>query len=171
MSQKYFPDANTFLAGWHIYYPPKVFARLWQELEKKTEEIAILQPIMKEIEPKSSNYGKLSDTKKEEHYPIRRWIEKTGFSIKQIGSEVEALSIELEKEYQIHEQSKGANQTDILLISYAKFHQGTVVTYEAKQPNRPGKKENYKIPLICKEQGVECLTFIEMITKLNIQIK
>ena len=65
---------------------------------------------------------------------------------------------------------KGANQNDITLIAYAKVKEKTVVTFEEEQPQKPGKKKNYKIPLICNEQGVECIKFVTMLDRLGIRI-
>jgi len=56
------------------------------------------------------------------------------------------------------------------LIAYAKKMKKIVVTFEAKQEQKPDKKNKYKIPLICKEQNVECITFMEMIRRLGIRI-
>lgn len=169
----YCPDANTFITAWNVLYPPKIkfMQPLWKEIANRKKDIFIIEPIMKEIEPITSEYKKLSDEQKGNLYPLRRWIEKNEIPIIKIIDDINQISLELERDYQIHEQSKGANKIDILLIAFAKYHNYTVVTYEAKQPNIPGKKENYKIPLICEEQNVKCITFIEMIDELNISIK
>ena len=56
------------------------------------------------------------------------------------------------------------------LIAYAKIMDKTVVTFEGEQPQKPGKKSNYKIPLICREQNVECIDFIKMLQCLDIRV-
>ena len=58
----------------------------------------------------------------------------------------------------------------IALIAYAKYESKTVVTLEAKQLQKPEKKCNYKIPLVCDEQQVECISFITMLERLGIEI-
>ena len=65
-------------------------------------------------------------------------------------------------------QSRGANQTDIKLISFAKLMNKKVVTLESPQPEKPQKKSRYKIPLICKEERVDCINFVEMLEQLQI---
>ena len=77
----------------------------------------------------------------------------------------------MEQEYETSNESKGAGQVDITLIAYAMVMRKTVVTLEALQPQKPGKKYNYKIPLICQEQGVDCIDFITMLDLLDIRIK
>ena len=62
------------------------------------------------------------------------------------------------------------HQNDIALIAYAKNESKTVVTLEAQQPQKPGKKCNYKIPLVCDEQKVDCISFITMLERLGIEI-
>ncbi len=76
----------------------------------------------------------------------------------------------LEKEYKITTASRGAGQNNITLIAYAKITNNTVVTLEGKQSEKPKKKSNYKIPLICKEQDVKCIKFIDMLEKLKIRL-
>ena len=79
--------------------------------------------------------------------------------------------MKLEKEYQIRKDSKrGVDENDLKLIAYAMLYEKTVVTEEGKQHNKPEKKYNSKIPLVCKEQGVECINFVEMLRRLDIKI-
>lgn len=98
-------------------------------------------------------------------------MEETRFAVPDISDEVNAVSLDLEREYETDNDSKGAGQIDITLIAYAKLTGKTVVTLEAEQNQKPGKKFNYKIPLICKEQGVDCITFIDMLDQLDIRIE
>ena len=67
-------------------------------------------------------------------------------------------------------ESRGAGQVDITLIAYAKIHEGTVVTLESFQHQRPAKKMNFKIPLICTDEGVPWLNFVEMLDSLGVNM-
>jgi len=40
----------------------------------------------------------------------------------------------------------------------------------AEQRQPPAKKSNYKIPLICTEENVDCINFISMLENLEIRI-
>ncbi|MEA3415983.1 MAG: DUF4411 family protein [Thermodesulfobacteriota bacterium] len=92
------------------------------------------------------------------------------FDAKSITDEINAVSLDLEKEYETNNNPKGANQNDITLIAYAKVKEEIVVTYEEEQTQKPRKKKAYKIPLICNEQGVEWIKFVTMLDRLGIRI-
>ena len=62
------------------------------------------------------------------------------------------------------------NNNDLLLVAFAKTYKLTVVTYEGKQGKPPGEKCNYKIPLVCKEEGVHCINPVELFTELKISV-
>ena len=65
---------------------------------------------------------------------------------------------------------KGANEADISLIAFALLKDQTVVTLEAQQNQKPNKRSNYKIPLICQEENVECIDFVELLARLKIVV-
>jgi predicted nucleic acid-binding protein len=163
-------DANVFITAWYHDYPPRILLPLWEQIANHHEMIEIIKPVFNEIEPIQSNDRKLQRDKKKEKYPLRIWLEDTKFPVPEINDEVNFLSLTLEQEYETIEDSKGAGQIDITLIAYAKINNRTVVTLESPQPQIPGKKYNYKIPLICKENDVDCINFINMIDQLNISI-
>ncbi len=98
------------------------------------------------------------------------WLLTAGFPIVEVEDEVKLASLDLEHKYQISEFSKGANQVDITLIAYARKHDDIVVTFEAKQHQRPTKITNYKIPLICIDEGVEFVEFVEMLDRLGLNM-
>ena len=170
MTGQYCVDANIFLMAWYSGYPIHVFNSLWTRLAEAKEEIIIIKPIFDEIEPISHSDRKLTVQEKRNKYPLRLWLEENQFLETLINEDVNALSLELEKKYEIHDTSKGAGQIDITLIAFAKIFKKIVITQEGEQKQKPEKKYNYKIPLICDEQGVVHLHFVDMLTKLNIRI-
>lgn len=167
---QYCVDANVFITAWHSLYHVNIFPSLWKQLAASRDEIIIIKPVYDEIEPISSSDSKIGIIQKREKYPVRMWLEENQFVETPINDDVNILSLDLEKMYEIHDTSKGAGQTDITLISFSKISKKTVVTLESEQKQKPKEKYNYKIPLICDEQGVECINFIEMLTKLFIRI-
>ena len=171
MSGKYCVDANILITAWQISYPPRIFLPIWNQIAQHRDDIVLIKPVFDEIEPISSSDRKLGVDKKREIYPLRVWLEESRFVVSDISDEVNAVSLDLEREYETDNESKGAGQVDITLIAYAKEMNKTVVTLEAEQPHKPGKKSNYKIPLICQELGVDCNTFIEMLDQLDIRMK
>lgn len=170
MTGQYCVDANIFITAWYAGYPVQIFPSLWQQIAEAKEEIIIIKPIFDEIEPISSSEKKLSMQEKRNKYPLRVWLNENQFSEVPLNEDVNSLSLELERTYEIHDTSKGAGQIDITLIAFAKIFNKMIITLEGEQKQKPKEKYNYKIPLICNEQGVECINFVEMLTKLNIKI-
>ncbi len=161
-----------YITAWYINYPPRVAISqpLWNQIAQHQGDIVLLKPIFDEIEPIPSG-SKLTIEAKKQIYPLRVWLEESKFAVPDISNEVNAVSLELESEYETDNESKGAGQIDITLIAYAKVTRKTVVTLESPQPQKPDKKYNYKIPLICHEQKVDCINFVTMLDQLNLRKK
>ncbi len=170
MSGQYCIDANIFITSWNSSYPINVFQSLWNEVARYRNDIIIIKPIFDEIDPISSSDRKLPKNKKTNKYPLRVWMIDNQLESTSVSDEVQDVSLGLEIQYETNNNPKGANQNDIILIAYAKINGITVVTFEEDQPQRPGKKCNYKIPLICREQQVACINFVTMLKELNINI-
>lgn len=170
MIGKYCVDANILITAWYKTYPPrmKVFQPLWNQIAQHHDDIVLLKPIFDEIEPIPSG-SKLSIKKKKDEHPLRVWLEESKFTETEISDKVNEVSLELESEYETDNESKGAGQNDIILIAYAKVTEKIVVTLESPQPHKPGKKSNYKIPLICLEQKIDCIDFVTMLDRLNLR--
>ncbi|MCI5222612.1 MAG: DUF4411 family protein [Candidatus Electrothrix sp. AR4] len=163
-------DANLFIAARSITYPADILPSLWEYLAACRNEFVLIKPIYDEIDPIAQHHRNLSRDEKNEKYPLRMWMQENGFEATPINDEVNLASLMLEQEYQISPISKGAGQNDVTLIAYAKITEKTVVTLESEQPNTPGKKSNYKIPLICQEQDVEYIDFVKLLRCLDVRI-
>ena len=171
MSEEYCVDANLFIAAWNESYPRPVFPSLWKVLARHRDDIVLIKPIYDEIDPFSQSDKNKSLDEKRKQYPLRMWLEGNNFLETPIDGSVERESLRLEKEYETDpDNKKGASQNDIRLIAYAGLKNKTVVTLEAEQPNKPGKKSNYKIPLICSEERVRYINFVRMLEKLRITV-
>lgn len=170
MKRHFCIDANTLITAWNLHYPENIFPSLWQKLAIHQGDIILIKPIFDEIDPLSQNDRNKTAMEKKEKYPLHMWMIDNHFAEIPIDKSVESKSLELEKDYQIRSNSKGVSENDLKLIAYAKRYHKTVVTEEGKQPNKPGKKYNSKIPTVCDEQGVECINFVEMLRLLQIQI-
>ena len=170
MNGQYCVDANIFITAWYKSYPIDIFSSLWEQISKCRNDIILIKPIFNEIEPISPSDKKLSKEKKIAKYPLRIWMEENRFDATEINDDTSSESLALEKKYEIHSESTGAGQNDITLIAYAKIMGKTIVTFESEQPQKPVKKNKYKIPLICQEQNVECIDFIKMLQKLGIRV-
>ena len=163
-------DANIFLTPWNEIYPMDIFPSLWKKLAVNKQHLVIPKPIFNEIDPIAPHHKKLTNTHLEQIYPLRMWLEQTGFTVREINTQDENCAIELRKTYEVEKNSKGIGHNDTLLIAYAHRTKNTIVTYEKFQENNPSKKKNFKIPLVCKIEKIECISFVDMIKKLGIKL-
>ena len=170
MSGQYCVDANVFITAWHETYPPRILSTLWDRIAEHKDQITIIQPVYEEIEPIPQHERKKSKAELRERYPVRMWLQENGFIPSQIDEPTMNLSLQLELRYQISDESKGANQIDMTLIAFAKLNSKTVVTLEAVQIPRPGKRSNYKIPAICGDESVLCIGFVGLLDELGIAV-
>jgi len=166
---KFCIDANILMTAWNSRYPRDVFPTLWESLSINKNDIIIIKPIFDEIGPISSYRNEGDLQRRKERFPLRTWLLENHFIETQLSEDDERLALELERDYQITDFSKGAGTNDIKLIAYAKNHLKTVVTLE-KQPNRPKVKSKSKIPTICKDNLISCIDFIELIRNFGIAL-
>ena len=170
MIGQYCVDANIFITSWCALYPIKNFPSLWRQLAQYQHDIILIAPIYDEIEPISSTDKNSPQVERETKYPLRTWLNANQFYETPVDNAVNRLSLGMEQKYQIRNPSKGVGKNDILLIAYAIQMSKTVVTFESIQSQRPNMKYKYKIPLVCKDEGVNCINFIDMIDALGISI-
>ena len=165
---KYCIDANVFITAWHMTYPHHMFPTLYRKMEPVVRDrTVIIKPIFDEIENFSIPEGKNPEKEK----PVRTWLtDKVGIEAAAVNAQVEQLSLELQREYEIGPATKGASKQDITLIAYACLNEHTVVSLESEQHQKPQRPSKYKIPLICKEQNVECITFVDFLDECGIQV-
>ena len=154
-------DANILLTGWRKNgsnsYCPDVFPTLWDRLLGHKKQIILIKPMYDEICGQSDQDD------------IAKWTSQN-FSPLPVTDKVKSEYLKLTNTYETKESGSGANSNDMLLITYAKLTDNTVVTFENKQPNEPGEKSRYRIPLICKKEKVNCIDFIDMLRNLGIKV-
>ena len=156
MSGLYCLDANVFITCWNDTYPIDIFPSLWKQIAQHQSDIILIKPIYDQIIVKKD--------------PLTKWLKKNHFFSIPIDDETEKLSLKWEGKYQVRDESKGVDQKDIKLIAYTKRENKIVVTLEGEQSQKPSKKYNYKIPLVCSKEKVPCLNFVEMIYDFGIVI-
>lgn len=162
-------DANVFITVWHVTYPREIFPTLYREMESKLPgNIILIKPVFDEIEPVS---GRKEKAKLQKEHPVRLWLkEDMGINETPIDDKVRQKALELMAKYETEEYSRGADEKDVTLIAFALLGNHTVVTLEEKQKQPPAKKSNYKIPLICQIENVECIDFVELLGQCNIEV-
>lgn len=164
---KYCLDANVLITAYNELYPQDLFPGTWKLLARKEQQIVFLKTIFDEIDPYSGNDRDLQANQRKEKYPLRYWLETNNFSTRKTDGETNQIALQLEHDYQTKEHGQGANKNDILLIAFAQRYNYTVVTLEANQLQTPRKKSNCKIPLICREEDVSCINFVELLRGLS----
>ena len=162
-------DANVFITVWHKLYPRAVFPTLYEEMERRLPgNIILIKPIFDEIEPVSGNPSREDFRKK---YPLRLWMKnKLNVQETPIHTDIKHKGLELMNRYETDNNSKGAGDTDILLVAFSSLNNHTIVTLEADQKQAPSKKSNYKIPLICRRENIQCIDFVELLRRCNITV-
>lgn len=153
---KFCLDTNIFISAWNVYYPIDVFPNLWSQLVENKEKLEVIKPIQEELQKGDDDLWK--------------WFEAQSFTVYDLNNDVEKQSLNLEGKYETRINSKGAGSIDIKLIAYAKYHKKTVVTLEKRQIEKPDKFHNYKIPLICQEESVECIDLVTLLRRLGIKL-
>ena len=161
-------DANIFIGPWERDYPQSIFPTLWEKISEHKESFIVIKNIFDEIDPLSST-PKGEEWKKK--HPLRAWLIDNHVNPVPITKEVEAKSLLLEQKYQIKSGvTKGASQNDMILVTYAKENQKVLVTLESRQNSSSFQKHNYKIPLICQKEEVECINYVDFLGRLEISI-
>ena len=165
-------DANALITPWNEVYSIRILPSLWEKLVEHKKNLQIIKPIFDEVDtPTGDDKRKLPPDGFQKKYPLRSWLEQNQFSnAPEIEEKDEKLALELRYKYQVIEKSKGIGTNDTLLIAYAKNRGYTVVTHEADQGQEPKTLQNYKIPLVCRKEGIQCIKFHKLLEELKIQI-
>ena len=165
---KYCLDTNVFFELWYGL-PQRTFPSLYRLLKEKLPAHAIvIEPIYNEIKPMVEK----KSGERKNFAAIHDWVKNT-LEIEKtpVDNEVKQKTLELEVLYETDPNNpKGASKADLALIAYAHFHGHTVVTMEGQQSQKPDKKSNYKIPLICQEQDVRCINLVRLLEELEIEV-
>ena len=163
-------DANIFIDSWNDFYPIRRFPTLWAELPKYKQYMVLIKSVYDQIDLISATDKKMAQKEKDKKYPLRAWMVKNQLNSTAVDADVEKLSLSLEKKYEIREKGEGVDQVDITLIAYAKKNKKIVVTFEKKQTQLPKYRYRYRIPLICEEEQVRCINFIEFLDDFEVRI-
>lgn len=143
----YCVDTSAFLDGYSRYYPPEIFPGLWGRMDAlaATGRIIAPQDVLLELAKRSdSTHGWAKNHQ-------QMFVEVDGFQ------EVKVREI-LRGYPKLVGVGGGRNQADPWVIALAHVHSAMVVTGE-----RGGTSASPKIPFICAQLGIECISFIDMV--------
>ena len=163
----YIFDTNCWSEGWSRVYPQTVFPRYWQFLADEIANGRLISPteVLDELRdhhgkiPKSHK-GRAAKSPDSVACSLMKWIGQQQNHLFCKLSDKEHTAIENEvadisNQYSGLLKKKGRPGADPHVIAYAIRRGGTVVTFE--KPNQSGQTPN-KIPTVCRELKVRCLT-------------
>ena len=164
----YIFDTDCWSEGWSRVYPQTVFSRYWQFLANEIANRCLISPmeVRKELcdhygEIPKSHKGRAAKSPDSAAHPLMKWIGQQQNHLFRKLPDKEYTAIENEvadisNQYSgLLKKKKGRPGADPHVIAYARLSGGTVVTLE--KPNRDGQTPN-KIPTVCRELKVRCLT-------------
>jgi len=149
---KYSIDTSAFLDGWVRYYPPDVFPPLWRKIEGliATTELRASIEVGEELRRKDDGVYKWTKSQNGLFSAIDLDIQ---FKVKEILTQFPRLV------------SSQSNRTtaDPFVIALAQIENCIVVTGE----KLTGSVNHPKIPDVCRQLNIRCMTLLEMIRNEN----
>ena len=124
-------------------------------LEELGKKMILIKPIWDELK---------------EETDLIAWLKQIELRPQNLFQNHNEESLRLKGKYKTDPNSRGASQTDIDLISFAKIEGHAVVTQEREQLNKPAKISHCKIPLICQKENVPCMSFLKFLQENNIVV-
>lgn len=153
--EKYVIDTCSFLEGsLGRNYEKEYFPIHWMNFDLKVDDGVIVSTslVYKELQEQDDYIFNWADQRKHIFKPPLQNVQK----------ELRNLFGKFQR-WTIHNNRKKTTWADPELIAYAKAKNVVLVTQEAF--NNPSKEENYGIPRICLDFGVECINFLELIKR------
>ena len=147
---KYSIDTSS-LIDWYHYYPKDVFEGVWKKFTEACDNSVLVahEFVLDELK------------RKEDGLP--EWVkDRSGFVVP-FDAEIQNTATRIITKYHLHEASHPSKiVADPFVIALAIRQNLKVVTEE-----KPGSKENPKIPFICKEEGVESLSIVDFMREMK----
>lgn len=151
----YLLDANVFIYAQRDYYPPERVPEYWSWLAHQAdiENIKVPAPIWDEIKPHDDQ--------------LLKWMQQNKEKLILKNDESDPLLSEILEFYapDLTEDELEQIGADPFLIAAAKFFNAVVVSKEGRKPSK--KRANRRIPDICNEIGIQCITDHKLIVKLD----
>jgi predicted nucleic acid-binding protein len=131
-------DASSIIYAWDNY-PDQQFPSLWRWLALQMEQVELTIPAvaLAEVVAKSPICGawlKAADVQ----------VLQENIQSLQIAANIQTALGVVDGKY-----GDGVGDKDIRIIAVAKVHAAELLTNEKRQPGKPAKLLNYKIPAVC----------------------
>lgn len=141
-------DTSGFLDGYSRNYPPDIFESLWDRVEGLASEGRLLVP--EEVYAELGHHHDAAYAWMKERKDALVVPTDAGIAMKVRG--VLAASPRLVME------GSTRNRADPFVVATAELRGSAVVTGE-----RGGTERSPKIPSVCRDRGIPCMTFLEMV--------
>lgn len=145
-------DTSAILDGWRRYYPPATFPGVWTKIDDliTAGQLRASVAVLKELEKRDDE--------------LLAWAKNRPTLFVEIDEDVQMhLKKVMTNHGRLVEQAKGRSGADPFVIALAMKYQCSVVTGE--KPT--GKIEKPKIPDVCNALGLQWMSLLEMMQKLE----
>lgn len=147
-SLRYSVDTSALLDGRARYYPPTTFVRLWKQIDELIDDARFFASEEVHEELKVRDDDTAAWVKARFDSLIVETTESITVGVKEVLRQFPRLVGEL----------KGRNRADAFVIEVARQLDAAVVTGELG-----GTAARPKIPYICEQLDIECITFLDLI--------
>ncbi len=149
MSTLYSFDTSALIDGLERYYPEATFAGLWEAVDNLIAEGRFFASaeVWEEIKKKDEAAKKWADPRKSKIF--NETDAATAAEVKKLLTTFPRLVM----------NGGRRNRADPFVIAVAKLRKATVVTGEGSD----GSMSRPKIPFVCQQQKIPCITFTEFI--------
>jgi uncharacterized protein DUF4411 len=145
-------DTSGWLDGWHRYYPRDVFPSLWQNLEERVTACDIIasEEVYVEVQKKDDD--------------LHDWMKQRKVMLIAANESIQRRVADILGTYpRLVDTLKGRSQADPFVIATAVETASVVVTGESL-----GTATRPRIPFVCQQLGIRCITFLDMIRELKL---
>jgi hypothetical protein len=145
-------DTSGWLDGWDRYYPRDVFPSLWQNVEQRVSgsDIIASEEVYVEVQKKDDD--------------LHEWMKQRKFMLIPANESIQRRVAEVLATYpRLVDTLKGRSQADPFVIATAVETGSIVVTGESV-----GTATRPRIPFVCQQLGIRCITFLDMIRELKL---
>ena len=147
----YSVDTSALIDGLERYYPASTFAGLWEAIDVLVTEgrFVVSAEVWEEVKKKDE--------------VVKDWVEPRQDNLvvpttATIAQEVQAI---LNRFPRMVMTGGRRNRADPFVVAVAKLQGATVITGEELD----GNDRRPKIPFVCKELGVDCIRFTDLIVE------
>lgn len=143
-------DTSGLLDGWRRYYPVATFPTIWENVESliAAGRGVASDEVLHELEAKDDD--------------LLEWARQQDRLFVPATDDIQVVVRRIMEEHGgLVDPQRGRSQADPFVIAVAAVHGAAVVTGEMPTRN----PANPKIPDVCGAMGIECVSFLDLLTE------